>query len=78
VTWSLCIDEALSQGTSVILTEMCERNDINIVRCLPNDIENIKISIKQAWRPKDYTKRDKLKTWDEIAKNILTIYEQVK
>jgi len=77
-TWSLCIDEALSQGTSVILTEMCERNDIDILRCLPNDIESIKISIRQAWKPKDYSRASKLKTWDNVAKQILELYGKIK
>jgi len=76
-TWCLCIDEALSQGTQVVLTEKCERNDIPIIRCLHNDIESIKISIKQAWKAKDYSKRDKLKTWDEIGEQLLEVYKKV-
>lgn len=76
-TWCLCIDEALSQGTQVVLTENCERNDIDIPRCKHGNKDDIMRAIQENWKPKDYSRSKLLKTWDEVAKDILKLYEQI-
>ncbi len=44
-TWSLCVDEASSQGIPVILTDMCER-ECPFIRCKPHDKANIRKAIR--------------------------------
>ena len=76
-TWCLVIDEAISQGTQVVLTDMCERDDIEITRCKHDDVSDIMSSIKEVWLPKDYTSAKLLKTWDDIALDLKKVYEKV-
>lgn len=76
-TWSLCVDEALSQGTPCILTEMCER-ELPVIRCKWEDYESIKSSIQKAIEmKKDFTLSESLKTWDSVAQDISKLYEEI-
>src|SRR6185369_5798954 len=47
-TWSLCVDEAVSQGTPVILTDMCER-EVPFIRCKHADESSIRKTILECW-----------------------------
>jgi glycosyltransferase involved in cell wall biosynthesis len=77
-TWGLCVDEAGSQGTPVVLTTMCEREDYPFIRCEYGNQESIKSGITKAWNmEKDYTFAETLKTWDEIALSVLEIYQNL-
>lgn len=77
-TWSLCVDEAGSQGTPIILTEACERTDYPFIRCKWEDYESIKSAIKGSLEVnKDFTFKETLKTWDTVAEQIAKLYENI-
>lgn len=77
-TWSLCVDEAGSQGTPIILTEMCERDDYSFIRCKPHDVESIKNAIRGSLEiGRDFEFKKTLKTWDEIILKISKLYENI-
>jgi glycosyltransferase involved in cell wall biosynthesis len=77
-TWSLCVDEAGSQGTPIILTEMCERDEYPFIRCKPHDVESIKNAIKGSLEIyRDFEFKKTLKTWDSIALDIAKLYEKI-
>ncbi len=76
-TWSLCADEAVSQGTSVILTDMCER-DVPFIRCKHGDNASIRKAILECWDlPKSFSFAEKLETWDNIGITISKLYESI-
>lgn len=77
-TWSLCVDEAGSQGTPIILTEACERDDYPFVRCKWEDFDSIRNEIKGSLDvKKDFTFKETLKTWDTVAEQIAKLYENI-
>lgn len=77
-TWGLAVDEATSQGTPVVLTSRCEREDLYFHRCEYDNVESIKSAIRVAWEEKkDFTKAKKLKTWDDVAKELLEVYKTI-
>lgn len=77
-TWGLCVDEAGSQGTPIVLTDHCERDDYDFIRCEYGNQESIKKGILKAWdMPKDFTFAEGLKPWAGIGLQIKEIYEKI-
>lgn len=74
-TWGMCIDEAMSQGTPCILTDMCERNG-DFIRCKFDDDLSIEKAIKEAWE-KPRVEAHNLLTWTEVGQVISEIYAKI-
>lgn len=70
--------EAMAQGAPVVLTEKCEWETPNVVRCTPMDADSIQGAIKVAMlRGKNYPAIQEMQTltWDAAALKIKAIYE---
>lgn len=77
-TWGLCVDEAGSQGTPIVLTDHCEREDYDFIRCEYGNQKSIEKGILKAWdMPKDFTFAEGLKSWAGIGLQIKEIYEKI-
>lgn len=71
--------EAMAQGAPVVLTQKCEWETRNVVRCQPLDDKSIEAAVQVALlrggRNYDAIKEMEGLTWDNVAKKLKSVYE---
>lgn len=73
----LTVMEAMAQAAPVVLTDRCEWETSNVLRCTPEDVKSIEHSLLMALAmPRNRRGQEEMRsvTWDHVAKKILDIY----
>lgn len=76
----LSVMEALAQGAQVVLTEKCEWETPNVVRCKPLDAQSIAAQIRVlSLRGKNLAGMREMEkmTWDHVALRLTEIYNKL-
>lgn len=76
----LTVMEAMAQAAPVVLTDRCEWETVNVVRCTPGDSKSVEDAIRIALvMPRNVNGREEVRavTWDHVAKKLLNIYNML-
>ena len=76
----LTVMEAMAQGCNVVLTEKCEWQTPNVVRCTPGSVDSVESAIRLALeRPRNIAGIQEMRsmTWENVARKLLKIYQSL-